>query len=228
LVETGEAEEWMALVAPRRISQAGDVHFFSPPPGAARVLMDLSHVEWIAPIGIVGLLALRHRAERDGSHALRIIASKHQTVRRYLAEAGFVSLLKDSGAEVDPGLTRGMEEPARPLLAARFVRHEAEMERVANALWDLLDRVHAPTEVIDSAYNVMAEVTNNAREHGEGCYVMAQTHSGATSGTPGVHIAVADLGPGFEATLAAYSPTTERDAITRAFDEGVTATRDPY
>lgn len=228
MAESGNAREWVNLLAPSRIDQAGDVRFFSPPPGTARILMDLTEVEWIAPIGIVGLLALMHRAVRDGFEALQIVPSQHQHVWKYLAESGFVSLLESRGVQVEAELREGMDQPVRPLLTARFVQQESEMERAANALWHLLDQVHAPPEIIQGAYDVMAEVTNNAREHGEGCYVMAQTHTGFTSGTPGAQIAVADLGPGFAATLAAYAPTSELDAIMRAFEEGVTGTKNPY
>jgi hypothetical protein len=98
------------------------------------------------------------------------------------------------------------------------------MERAAERLWAVLDELHAPPQVSTASYEIMAELTNNGWEHGNGCFVVAQTHTGATSGTPGVHLAIADLGPGFRATLSRYHPSSEMEAVVRALEDQVSGT----
>ncbi len=101
------------------------------------------------------------------------------------------------------------------------------MEIAANGLFEALRAGGAPAELLTVSYDVMAELTNNSREHGSPCYVAAQTHTGRTSGTPGLHLAIADFGPGFRSTLADYRPRSESEAILKAFRDRVSRTVDP-
>ena len=72
---------------------------------------------------------------------------------------------------------------------------------------------------------VAVELTANAREHGSDCYAVAQVHSGRQSGTPGVHIAVADFGDGLAQTLREqYGEMPDDEAIVHAFTEQVSGT----
>lgn len=80
----------------------------------------------------------------------------------------------------------------------------------------------------DAVFTVVSELTANAHQHGRGCYVMAQTHTGRESGQPGLELAIADIGPGFADTLRAYGTLTEADALARAFEEQVTGTGDSH
>ena len=58
--------------------------------------------------------------------------------------------------------------------------------------------------------------------------MVAQTHTGRTSGTPGVHIAVADFGPGFgERLRKAYGRLSDEDAILKGFEDRVSSTGQP-
>jgi hypothetical protein len=101
------------------------------------------------------------------------------------------------------------------------------MEAAADRLTEALQMSGSPAELLTVTYDVLAELTNNAREHGSPCYVVAQTHTGNTSGTPGVHLEVADFGPGFCSTLVSYEPQSETDAVVRAFEDRVSRTGDP-
>ena len=187
--------------------------------------MDLRHVHWVSPIGVAGLLALSVRAARDGVSTLSFVAPETPHVRSYLNSIGFVDEIVARGGLVDR--EPGDVPPIRPSLRATFVTTEFEMEAAAAKLELALMEMAAPAVVLHSCYLVMTEVTNNAWQHGSPCYVVAQTHSGKTSGTPGLHLAVADFGPGFMATLAAFAPANEQAAIELAFQEGVTRTGDP-
>jgi len=100
------------------------------------------------------------------------------------------------------------------------------MEVAADRLWVMLQEIRAPGPALDGAYDVLTELANNAWQHGSDCYVIAQTHTGELSNTPGLQLAIADFGAGFRTSLSSYRPETEVDAILKAFEEGVSATGD--
>ena len=189
--------------------------------------MDLRKVLWMSPAGLVALLALRTRAERDGLLELTFLAPADQHVLRYLIHIGFVQELVQRGVEVVEANPSGADlSEIRACLPVTYVTGEFEMETAANALLDTLDAIGAPPHVRHATYLVMTELTNNAWQHGSPCYVVAQTHSGQTSGTPGLHLAIADFGDGFAASLRDFKPSNERAAILMAFEERVTSTGD--
>lgn len=189
--------------------------------------MDLSQVEWIAPIGIVGLLALVHRANNAGVD-VELLAPESPEVRNFLDYAGFLAALEATGGIVDPAVRRAPDaSPIRPCLEVRHVTTEWDMEQAANKLEEILSTLAAPPQARNAVYLVMTELTNNAWQHGKGCYAMAQTHTGARSRRPGIELAIADLGPGFAATLAAHQPKSEVEAMLLAFDDRITGTADP-
>ena len=101
---------------------------------------------------------------------------------------------------------------------------ESEVDRAAATLQTALAGTIAAPDW-ERIWTVAIELTQNAREHGSACYMVVQTHSGRTSGTPGVHLAVADFGQGFAASLRpVLGRVPDSRAIERAFDERVSAT----
>lgn len=223
------AKQSYRFEAPEAIKEAGDVRFFMPPPDAERFWVDLTNLRWISPIGIVGMLALARKAESLGLSETTISTPADAVVTGYLTRVGFFDALEEIGAAVEDALKSGEHgEPIRPCLPATHVRSEIEMERAANSLEEVLVEAGAHPHTLHAVYLVTTEVTNNAWQHGSECYVLAQTHSGQSSGTPGVHIAIADFGPGFKASLSARYPVeTEVEAIVKACEEGVSSTGDP-
>ena len=90
---------------------------------------------------------------------------------------------------------------------------------------DALHRASLAGGLFDDLIDVAVELAGNAREHGSNCYTVAQTHTGRRSGTPGLHLAVADFGAGFAQTLREiYGEMTDSEAIIRAFEEQVSGT----
>ncbi len=148
-------------------------------------------------------------------------------MRSYLGTIGFYRALRDQGVPVDEGgfdLDPGYR--ARPHLSLVKVTNSFEVDQALGVLVDALDESKAPAELVIAASIVVSELTDNAVQHGTHSYVVAQTHSGERSGTPGIHMAIADFGPGFRSTLEAYAPASEVDAIVKAFELGVTGTRE--
>ena len=122
--------------------------------------------------------------------------------------------------DIDPTLTFALYLPVCRLTTPREVDLAADrLEDAIRAAPDL----HGG--VFDELFTIAAELTNNARDHGSDCYAVAQAHSGRTSGMPGMHIAVADFGPGLAETLRAqYGEMSDAEAIVHAFTEQVSGT----
>ncbi len=214
--------------APKEIRSATDVRCFAFPNAATESRVDLSEVEWISPLGVVALLAQCLMATSKGI-VVTVRLPADRSVRSYLSRIGFYAALRSQGVPVEEeSLALDPAYSVRACLPVTKVTREIEMETAANHLQEALSETRAPGHLRTVVYDVIAELTNNAREHGSPCYVVAQTHSGTTSGTPGIHIAIADFGAGFRSTLHAYSPRSETDAILKSFKDQVSGTGDPY
>lgn len=220
--------EGVHVVAPADISDAEAVVRLLPTEGVGALWLDLSRVDRIAPIGVVGLLALVRGAVRHGPTRLSVTTPRDSSVADLLAGAGFFRALDELGAETAGGLTS--DRPASDLhIGATLVSTEFEMEKAANELDERLAEARAPVATRHAAYLVMTEVANNAWQHGANCYLMAQTLPGQPGTPRGLHIAVADSGPGFLAGLGQrYRLRSEESAIRMAFEERVSSTGDPY
>lgn len=122
--------------------------------------------------------------------------------------------------DIDPNLTFAPFLPVSRLTTMR------EVDIAADKLEDALNAApHLRGGLLDELLTIAVELTANAREHGSDCYAVAQAHSGQTSGTPGVHIAVADFGQGLAATLREhYGGMPDAQAIVHAFTEQVSGT----
>lgn len=122
--------------------------------------------------------------------------------------------------DIDPNLTFAPFLPVSRLTTMR------EVDIAAEKLEDALNAApHLRGGLFDELLTIAVELTANAREHGSECYAVAQAHSGQTSGTPGVHIAVADFGQGLAATLREhYGGMPDAQAIRHAFTEQVSGT----
>ena len=122
--------------------------------------------------------------------------------------------------DIDPGLSFAPYLPVSRLTTLREVDVAADrLEDAVRAAPDLRGGV------FDELLTIAVELTANAREHGSDCYAVAQAHSGRTSGTPGVLIAVADFGEGIAHSLREHhGAMSDGKAIDYAFTEQVSGT----
>ena len=122
--------------------------------------------------------------------------------------------------DIDPDLTFAPYLPVSRLATMR------EVDLAADTLEDRMQAAsHLRGGLSDELLTIAVELTANAREHGSDCYAVAQAHSGRTSGTPGVHIAVGDFGKGLAETLREpYGQMSDGQAIVHAFTERVSGT----
>lgn len=237
----------MRLTAPTAIREPEDLRFLSTAHRADDSLeIDLTDVEWISPLGVVAVLATCLRADRETLNAT-VYLPESREVRTYLAAIGLVAELdrtewvrtkgrstediassqtelhawrETEGLDIDPDLTFAPYLPVSRLTTMR------EVDLAADTLEDRMKEAsHLRGGLSDELLTIAVELTANAREHGSACYAVAQAHSGRTSGTPGVHIAVADFGKGLAETLREpYGQMSDGEAIRHAFTERVSGT----
>jgi len=213
------------IAPPTVIRTSDDLDFLCFANRARRYLeVDLSGITWISPMGVVGVLATC-LAARERNIAVRVLAPRDRRVRTYLDRVGLYAELERQGwglrgnADLDGSYRVVGCLPVQPLQSSR------DIETATNRLEEALKDVPVVEGAFSRIITVVVELTENAREHGSACYVVAQMHSGETSGTPGIHVAVADFGPGFSATMRqAYGRIPDEDAVLRAFESGVSGT----
>ena len=239
----------MRLTAPARLREPLDLSFLGR---AARerdgLEIDLGGVEWVSPAGVAGLLAACLGASANALDAT-VLLPESREVRTYLARIGFLAELERNGWEWGKGIIAtevddpdgngwiGIEtteldtldiDPALSIGPHLPVTRLTTENEVIEASYQLQDVIHAAGlsgSRFDELVTVVVELAGNACEHGSECYAIAQAYSGARSGTPGVHLAVADFGEGFAETLRErYGPMTDSEAIVRAFEEQVSGT----
>lgn len=225
----GRYAEPMRLAAPARIREPLDLSFLGRAARArTRLEIDLGGVEWVSPAGVAGLLAACLGASANALDAT-VLLPQSRTVRTYLGQIGFLAELERNGWAGE-----GEPEPAAdaaigPHLPVMPVTTENEVDEATDRLYRALDEAGLFGGLPDDLIDVLAELAGNAHEHGSQCYAVAQIYTGRRSGTPGVHLAVADFGAGFARTLRErYGPMTDSEAIVRAFEEQVSGTGNSY
>ena len=217
----------MKVVAPTQIREPQDLKFLSTAHHAQDSLeIDLADVEWISPLGVVAVLATCLRADESSLDAT-VHLPKNRAARTYLAQIGFLQELArydwtvPDDIDIDPNADIGPHLPVSRLTTER------EVVAASYQLDDALHKASLAGGLFDDLIDVAVELAGNAREHGSNCYTVAQTHTGRRSGTPGIHLAVADFGAGFARKLQAhYGDMTNSEAIVRAFEEQVSGTGD--
>lgn len=214
----------MKVLAPSRIVDPASILFLSPGLRARKALaIDLTRVEWISPLGVVSILSVALCASARGL-SVSVVAPRNQAARTYLDRIGFWAELRHQGWQAPGEMALAEEYEVQACIPVTPLTSEADLDRAAAALQAALDgSVAAP--VSERVWTVAVELTQNAREHGSTCYMVVQTNTGSTSGTPGLHLAVADFGRGFAATLRAVrGPLGDAEAIVTAFEERVSGT----
>lgn len=218
----------MRLTAPARLREPLDLSFLGAAAHARDGLeIDLGGVGWVSPAGVAGLLATCLGADTNVLGAT-VLLPESREVRTYLGQIGFLAELERNGwvgdgePDLDPAAAIGPHLPVTRLTT------ENEVVEASERLPAMLDEAGLAGDLSISLVDVLAEVAGNACEHGSECYAVAQVYSGARSGTPGVHLAVADFGAGFAETLHEnHGPMTDGEAIVRALEEQVSGTGHP-
>lgn len=215
----------MQIVAPHELRSVADLAFLAGANRArAQLTIDLSQVTWISPLGVVSILATSMRA-RDIALGCTVLLPEDRHARLYLGAIGLNRELEAQGWRGDAAGSGPGPGSVRACLPVTPLRTERDIEIAANGLWEAFESARLPGNLFPDAIDLFIELSGNAREHGSPCYAVAQTHSGATSGTPGIHLAVGDFGAGFAASLRAHhGPMNDVRAMSKAFEEGISGT----
>ena len=215
------------LLPPTELRTVADLAFLSADRRAGDLTIDLHDVRWVAPAGVVALLAQCLGAQRAGRRAA-VRLPRDPAVLAYFDGIGMYDELVVNGWSVAPGARAPAAYRIHHHVPVMRITDFAELEEMGIRLEGAL-RAAGLASLIEPIFTVASELSGNARDHGSDCYAVLQTHTGRTSGTPGVHLAVADFGPGFAANLRpVLGDLPPEECIARAFEEGITSRAEPY
>jgi hypothetical protein len=209
-----------------------------------RLLLDGTHVRWVDPYGMVGLLAVGTVAGRAAEPPV-LKLPESADVGSYLARMGFFEHA-DPIFELHGAHRRGRAEGVSDvLLEITAVNSHADVHSVVDlvnerGLTILTRQLHYPIREAFQFSVILSEVCQNIIEHAEaGGWVATQTYNWAKRlGRKVVVIAVMDLGVGFRGSLApvqaarypegsAAASFDDAAALDAAFMHGQTRFHDP-
>ncbi|MGH7444190.1 MAG: ATP-binding protein [Longimicrobiales bacterium] len=207
----------------------------------ARVLFDGTHVRWVDPYGMVGLLCVGELARRTGERPVLKLPENPDVVSyltrmRFFPHADTIFELP-AGARRSPG-----EAGSDVLLEVTAVNSHADVHSVVDLVNErgiaiLTKQLHYPVREAFQFSVILSEVCQNIIEHAEAPgWVATQTYTWTKKlgGRRVVVIAVMDLGIGFRKSLASTHATRypeggwdDAAALESAFMHGHTRHHDP-
>jgi len=210
-----------------------------------RLLLDGTHVRWVDPYGMVGLLAVGFEAKRTLPEPPILKLPESPDVGSYLGRMGFFRHA-ESVFELHGAHRRGRGEGGSDvLLEITAIDSHADVHAVVDlvnerGLTILTRQLHYPIQEAFQFSVILSEVCQNIIEHAEaGGWVATQTYNWSKRlGRKVVVIAVMDLGVGFRGSLApsyaarypdddGRTPFDDVAALEAAFMHGQTRFHDP-
>ncbi|MGH7500659.1 MAG: hypothetical protein ACREL7_02770 [Longimicrobiales bacterium] len=204
-----------------------------------RRLFDGSHLRWVDPYGMLGLLAAGTLAARSGEMPVLRLPETGEVVG-YLARMGFFKHATACFEVHGPARRPRPDGPSDVLLEITPIHSHADVHSIvdmvnARGVAILTRQLSYPVREALQFSVVLSEVCQNIIEHAESHgWVATQTYQWTKRlGRPVVAIAVMDLGIGFSASLApahaARHPGkwTDAAALEAAFLHGQTRFHDP-
>ncbi len=207
----------------------------------ARVLFDGTHVRWVDPYGMVGLLCVGELARRSGEAAVLKLPENPDVVS-YLTRMRFFPHA-EAMFELPGGVRRApVDAGSDVLLEVTAVNSHADVHTVVDLVNErgiaiLTKQLHYPVREAFQFSVILSEVCQNIIEHAEAPgWVATQTYTWTKKlgGRRVVVIAVMDLGIGFRKSLASTHATrypegawNDAAALETAFMHGHTRHHDP-
>ncbi len=220
----------------QRIEDIQQIDFFLGIEEKRERIIDLSHLRFIRPVGIVALLTTLERfGDPSSGPQIELLLPNGPTVRRYLARAGVYEVMKEQGwVREDQDDWQEIVGPGVRLMVpcTRF-RDESDVERLAAQMETLFHtEFRGYGSLLGALETIFGELATNVVYHAdsEGGYVLAQQYNYQTG--PIVEVAVADCGIGIRESLRKnpdnLSVGSDADFIESATREGVSSIRDSY
>ena len=160
--------------------------------------MDLSNLDWVTPLDVVGIAAIWVRLSLAGDPP-DVILPKKVDVRSYLVDVGLDRVIPGHWG------TGGGCTGEEPWLKLSQFKSSNEWDDRLRTLWPEAAIALGDPKLTTATIEIMSELIDNATTHGNsdvGTFVCAQKYSGTTSQLPaGVWIGIADAGVGIPAHL---------------------------
>lgn len=207
-----------------------------------RMLFDATHVRWVDPYGMVGMLCIGSHSRGNGEPPLLKLPDNPDVVS-YLTRMHFFPhaerIFELSGA---PQRRPGHEAGSDVLLEVTPINSHQDVHAVVDLVNErgiaiLTKQLHYPLREAFQFSVILSEVCQNIIEHAEAPgWVATQTYTWTRKlgGKRVVVIAVMDLGIGFRKSLASTHATrypeggwTDAAALESAFMHGQTRHHDP-
>jgi hypothetical protein len=223
-----------------------DERYFEPiarallAPAEERVLFDGTHVRWVDPYGLLGLLVVGQTLRARGPEPPLLKLPETAEVGSYMARMGFFNHAEPIFELVGDQPRARTDGPSDVLLEITAVNSHADVHTVVDLVNQrghriLTTQLHYPPREAFQFSVILSEVCQNIIEHaGTGGWVATQTYRWKKRlDRKVVVIAVMDLGVGFRHSLApshvARYPDawTDAAALEAAFMYGHTRFHDP-
>jgi hypothetical protein len=234
----------MLVAAPPRLDEAGAEELLDRIArlGGAPDAIDASGIRFVAPYGVLVLLAIGLSAPYRNGRAWGLVLPREPAVLCWLERCGALRQIEQlfivdrPAAPDEEDRPDGGRDPV--LLEVSVVREGADVHRAvarikARADLRLVSKLGYSGLAADRFTVAMAEVCQNVVDHSGGPgLALAQCYVRAGSG-PEIRLAVADIGIGVRASLAPrYADRLphswdDRTAVRLAFRRGVTGSGDP-
>lgn len=198
------------------------------------VIIDLSKVRFIRPIGVIAILGLAAELS-DKRIRCRIVVPRDGKAWSYLYRIGLLEALSHiEPLNVGEGVLDHVDQRLTALIPVRGFGSYGEVEDIAARVEEVFQASLAGlASLLPTCHTVVAELAGNVVAHsgtGRG-WVLAQRYIGGDS--PVVEIAVGDGGIGIRRSLAKNKERyrgalRDQDALRRAIYDGVSRFADPH
>jgi hypothetical protein len=202
-----------------------------------KIVIDLSNVTFIKPLGVIGVLLLVENITKlsvDIAPLIEIIPPKNSEVTDYLLKVNFVDVLVSLTEWNIQGELAVSGRRLKPVIPITRFRTPQEIENIAN---DMQGKFHTElarlTSLLQPCHLVFSELANNVIEHANssGGFVLAQQYD-YTEGSV-IEIAVGDCGIGILSSLRQKHAnkllvTDDRQAIKLVLGGGFSRINDSY
>jgi len=192
------------------------------------LVIDARRLEFAGPLELAGLVAYGRTCAAGGAQ-IAIAIPQNPAVASYLQRMDVFRRLP-TGTEIDGALPGERRTDLGSGLLEVCPISDGTSDDIANRLGRIVTASLAP-QVGTVVFSSMCELVGNAVSHGAsttGGYIAAQTYTGATSGTPGIELAICDTGIGVLEHLTRNPEyeaiKTAAEALECAMKPGVTGT----
>jgi hypothetical protein len=187
--------------------------------------IDASELRWASPADLTAIAAVA-AAESEGLH---LNLPSDVDVAQYLRRMRVIEVVERAGGTTSgPTTDSTVNDLPDRLLELRGLQGE-DVSTFASDVFRLVN-THADHTSAQIFHTMLGELLANTKEHGRspvGAFGAAQVHSGATSGRPGVEVAIADVGVGVLESLRTNPRhadlSTSASALQAALRQGVSS-----